>query len=301
MKIKNIQPGDLSGLAALSALTEPGQRGKLDEYAAEPEKLFALERDGAAVGWMHLHIPDEAKYSAFVYIYVALAYRRQGIGREVYREAEKRIRVSDCDWWSSYPPSEASDAFCRNVGFTYTNTNHYMVWHGDARLLDYPADGIRPIEERDIPEGPGIWSREYARMHRELGIPYDETVPTPEQIESDRREICEHPERWSTVFLLDEGGGPVAYGAVFEDGDGVGSVAVDYAHRNRGYGTRMTAYLTRECIRRGHAHPFLYCEAGNDSALHVYEKLGYRIESSETVAVKTRGAIKEDAERERIR
>lgn len=298
MKIKIVQPGDLS---SLSALTEPGQRGKLDEYASEPEKLFALERDGEAVGWMHLHIPDEAKYSAFVYIYVAPAHRRQGIGREVYREAEKKICSSGCDWWSSYPPSEASDAFCRNVGFTYTNTNHYMVWHGDARMLDLPADGIRPIEERDIPDGPGIWSREYARMHRELGIPYDETVPTPEQIEHDRREIRAHPERWSNVFLLDENGIPAAYGAVFSDGDGIGAVAVDYAHRNRGYGTRMTAFLTRECIRRGHVHPFLYCEAGNDAALHVYEKLGYRIESSETVAVKTRGSIREEAERESIR
>lgn len=55
-----------------------------------------------------------------------------------------------------------------------------------------------------------------------------------------------------------------------------------------------TAYLTRESIRRGCPHPCLYCEAGNDDALHVYEKLGYRIESSETVAVKTRTSIREE-------
>jgi len=296
MEIRITHPRDLS---SLSALTGPGQRGKPDEYAAEPEKLFSLEKGGAAAGRMHLHIPDETKYSAFVYLYVAPDYRRQGIGRAAYREAERRIRSSGCDWWSSYPPSETADAFCHEVvGFTYMNTNHDMVWHGDARTLDPPADGIRPIEERDIPAGPGIWSREYARMHRELGIPYDEAVPTPEQIEHDRREIREHPERWSNVFLLDEGGVPAAYGAVFSDGDSVGAVAVDYGHRNRGYGTRMTAFLARECIRRGHAHPFLYCEAGNDAALYVYEKLGYRIESVETVAVKTRGAIREEAERE---
>ena len=278
----------------LFAVTEPGQQAKLNEYASEPEKLFALEREGTTVGWMHLHIPNEAKYSAFVYIYTAPAYRRQGIGRGVYREAERRIRESGCDWWSSYPPSEVSDAFCHNVGFTYTNTNHYMVRHG-APLPDVPPDGIRPIEERDIPEGPLIWNREYARMHRELGIPYDETEYTPEQIERDRLEIREHPERWNNVFILEENGSPAAYGAVFRDGDGVGAVAVDYAHRNRGYGTRMTAYLTRECIRRGFAHPYLYCEAGNDSAIHVYRKLGYRIESSETVAVKTRASIREEA------
>ncbi|MBR5679418.1 MAG: GNAT family N-acetyltransferase, partial [Clostridia bacterium] len=276
--------------SALFAVTEPGQRDKLREYASEPEKLFALEQEGTAVstepvGWMYLHIPDEAKYSAFVYIYVAPAFRRQGIGRWVYREAEKKLLESGCDWWSSYPPSDASDAFCRSVGFTYTNTNYHMVWYGDERMPDLPADGIRPIEERDIPEGPMIWNREYARIHRELGIPYDETEYAPEQIENDRREIREHPERWNNVFVLEADGGPTAYGAVFREGDGVGAVAVDYALRNRGYGTRMTAYLTRECIRRGFAHPYLYCEAGNDSALHVYGKLGYRVESGETVAV----------------
>ena len=228
-------------------------------------------------------------------VYTNKEYRRQGIGRGAYREAEKRIRASGCDWWSSYPPSEAADAFCRHVGFTYTNTNHCMVWRGDASLWDYPSDGIRPVEERDIPAGPMIWNREYARMHRELGIPYDETVPTPEQIENDRRGIREHPERWDNVFILEADGRPAAYGAVFRDGDGVGAVAVDIGHRNRGFGTRMTAFLTRECIRRGFAHPVLYCEAGNDSALHVYGKLGYRIESSETVAVRTRTSIREES------
>ena len=154
MKTDIIQSCDPSLLAAV---TEPGQLDKLNEYALEPEKLYALERSGAAVGWMHLHIPDEAKYSAFVYIYVAPAYRRQGIGRGAYREAEKRIRASGCDWWSSYPPSEAADAFCRHVGFTYTNTNHRMVWHGDdTSLSDYPPDGIRPIGERDIPVFPSV-------------------------------------------------------------------------------------------------------------------------------------------------
>ena len=275
----------------LRSLTEPAHLAKFDEYADEPEKLFALESDGAPVGWMHLHIPGESKYSAFVYIYIAPEYRRSGFGRAAYREAERQIRRSGCDWWSSYPPSEIADAFCMNVGFTYTNTNHSMRWYGTPEQLEYPADGIRPIEERDIPDGPAIWRREYARMHRALGIPYDEIEPTPEQIEADRREIIEHPEQWANVYLLDVGGIPAAYGALFSDGDGVGGVAVDLAHRGHGLGTRMTAYLTRESLRRGHAHPCLYCEAGNDDALHIYEKLGYRIESSETVAVRTRSSL----------
>ncbi len=288
MAIQILHPHDLP---LLRSATEPDHLAKFDEYAGEPEKLFALEADGVPVGWMYLHIPDESKYSAFVYIYVIPEHRRRGIGRETYREAARRIRLSGCDWWSSYPPSETADAFCQSVGFTYTNTNHLLVWHGSASQLACSADGIRPIEARDIPEGPAIWSREYARMHRALGIPYDEVRQTPAQIEADRREIAEHPERWSNVYLMEIDGHLAAYGALFSDGDGVGGVAVDLARRGRGLGTRMTAFLTRECIRRGHAHPILYCEAGNVDALHVYEKLGYRIESSETVAVMTRTSI----------
>ena len=61
-----IKPPDLP---FLRAITEPGQCAKFDEYVVEPEKLFALESDGEVVGWMHLHIPGEAKYSAFIYLY----------------------------------------------------------------------------------------------------------------------------------------------------------------------------------------------------------------------------------------
>ena len=291
MTLNLVKPADP---AALRALTEPAFLAKYEEYAASPEELYALDVDGVPVGWMHLHIPPEAKYSAFLYLYVAPDHRRHGIGTEAYRKAVRRIRMVGCDWWSSYPPSGTADAFCRAVGFTYTNTNHYLVWHGTAEQIDYPSDGIRPVEARDIPEGPAIWSREYARMHRGLGIPYDETVVTDEQIEADRREIAEHPERWANVRILEHEGRPAAYGALFADGSGVGGVAVDFACRGRGFGTRMTAYLTRESIRRGCPHPCLYCEAGNDDALHVYEKLGYRIESSETIAVKTRTSIREE-------
>ena len=280
---------------SLRILTEPAHIAKFDEFAASPDEFYTLEADGIPVGWMHLHIPQDAKYSAFVYLYVVPEQRRRGIGRAAYREAERRIRQSGCDWWSSYPPSEIADAFSLAVGFTYTNTNHYLVWHGTADQIDYPADGIRPIEARDIPEGPAIWSREYARMHRELGIPYDEATVTPEQIEADRREIAEHPEHWANIWLLAQEGCLAAYGALFTDGDGVGGVAVDLAHRGQGFGTRMTSFLTRESIRRGFPHPYLYCEAGNADALHIYEKLGYRIESSETVAVKTRASIRMDA------
>jgi ribosomal protein S18 acetylase RimI-like enzyme len=66
----------------------------------------------------------------------------------------------------------------------------------------------------------------------------------------------------------------------------IGSLAVDRACAGRGYGTRLAAFLTNEIIRRGNSKPCLYCELGNDNALHVYRKIGFSEVSRETVAVK---------------
>ena len=66
----------------------------------------------------------------------------------------------------------------------------------------------------------------------------------------------------------------------------IGSVAIDRSYAGQGYGTRLTAFLTNECIRRGNNSPCLYCESGNEDAIHVYKKLGYVEISRESVAIK---------------
>lgn len=267
---------------AVANITAPAYKKLLREY--HESTLFVAEQNGEIVGWMHLSIPEERMYDCFLFIYVEESRRRNGIGRAFYREAEPQMLASGCGWWTSYPPSAAADAFALAMEFDYTNTNSHLVYSG--KLHNAPSDGIRPYRDSDFPTAPDIWSREYAAMHIRLGLPWDKWAePTPEEREESRRWYME---RAHLTYVLEADGAVVGIGGLFSEEDGIGMVAVDSAHANKGYGRRLVSFLTDEAIRRGHPHPAMYCEAGNDNAMHLYLSLGYRVESSETVAVKLR-------------
>ena len=259
--------------------TESEYIAKYNEF--EADEKWAWEEDGKVVGWFHLYVEEDGVHSGFLFIYVFPEFRRQGIGTAIYRYCEEKLKASGCNWWSSYPESEGADKFALAVGFDYTNTNSYMVYEGGA--LDYPEEGIRPCVRADYPAAVDLWRREYAAMHVRIGLHYVEHEQTSEQIEAIResfyKELGDH-------FVIEENGRIIATGTLFSDGSGIGSLAVDREFAGRGHGTRLAAYITKECIRRGTAHPCLYCEAGNDDAMHVYKKLGYVERSRETVAVK---------------
>lgn len=267
---------------AVANITAPAYQKLLRDY--HESTLFVAEQNGQIVGWMHLSIPEERMYDCFLFIYVEETRRRNGIGRAFYREAEPQMLASGCGWWTSYPPSAATDAFALAMGFDYTNTNSHLVYSG--KLNNAPSDGIRPYRDSDFPTAPDIWSREYAAMHIRLGLPWDKWAePTPEEREESRRWYME---RAHLTYVLEADGAVVGIGGLFSEEDGIGMVAVDSAHANKGYGRRLVSFLTDEAIRRGHPHPAMYCEAGNENAMHLYLSLGYRVESSETVAVKLR-------------
>ena len=267
---------------AVANITAPAYKELLREY--HESTLFVAEQNGEIIGWMHLSIPEERMYDCFLFIYVEESRRRNGIGRAFYREAEPQMLASGCGWWTSYPPSAAADAFALAMEFDYTNTNSHLVYSG--KLNNAPSDGIRPYRDSDFPTAPDIWSREYAAMHIRLGLPWDKWAePTPEEREESRRWYME---RAHLTYVLEADGAVVGIGGLFSEEDGIGMVAVDSAHANKGYGRRLVSFLTDEAIRRGHPHPAMYCEAGNDNAMHLYLSLGYRVESSETVAVKLR-------------
>lgn len=267
---------------AVTSITSPEYQKLLREY--DKSTLFVAEQHGEIVGWMHLSIPTSTVYDCFVFIYVEETHRRNGIGRALYREAEPQMLASGCGWWTGYPPSDAADKFSLAMGFDYTNTNSHLVYEGGP--IHAPAEGIRPYRDSDWPTAPDIWSREYAAMHLRLGLPWDKLAkPTPEEREESRRQYLE---RAHLTYVLEADGKIVGIGGLFSEEDGIGMVAVDSAHANKGYGRRLVSFLTDEAIRRGHPHPAMYCEAGNDNAMHLYLSLGYRVESSETVAVKLR-------------
>ena len=93
-------------------------------------------------------------------------------GGSIWTRPQARCILGLCSCiWSSYPESEAADRFALAVGFDYTNTNSYLVH--DGRNVPLCADGIRPCRIEDYPTAPDLWSREYAAMHRRLGLPYE--------------------------------------------------------------------------------------------------------------------------------
>lgn len=265
---------------AVLAITEPTYHNTFDGFKEETIQLIYLQ--DTLVGWIHLHIPEIFIHSGFVFVYVKPEYRRQGIGTYAYRQAEIKLKEFGGNWWSSYPELEAADRFAMHVGFDYTNTNSYLVH--DGRNLTMDETGIRQAKSEDYPTAPDIWGKEYAAMHKRLGLPFEQKKMTEEERKEDFKIFLQ---MLNLYFVMEVDGIIVGMGTLFDDDSGIGGLAVDEAYAGKGYGTRIAAFLTNECIRRGCPNPCLYCETGNDNAMHIYKKIGYVEKSRESVAVKS--------------
>lgn len=82
------------------------------------------------------------------------------------------------------------------------------------------------------------------------------------------------------LFLWEYGGVAVAmagYGGVTPGGARVNMVYTDPAHRARGYAGTLVHLLSRKLMSEGHKSCFLFCDARDPIANHVYRKLGYKI------------------------
>lgn len=234
------------------------------------------------VGWMELSVPSSAVYDGFVFIYVTPNYRRNGIGTRVYKQVKTNFESVGCGWWTSYPPNDIADKFVKSVGFNFVNTNTYM--EHDDKFCVSSGNGIRSCVPEDYPTALDIWSREYAEMHKRIGLLFEKKEMTEEECKEEYNDFLKNIEN---SFVMEIDGKIIGYGAIFEDNSGIGAVAIDREYAGRGYGTRLSAFLTNEIIRRGCKTPCLYCESGNDDAMHIYKKIGYYEVSGETVAIKT--------------
>ncbi len=274
--LKEYKPTEIG---AVKAITEPTYHNTFDGFKEETIQL--IYKQDTLVGWIHLHIPEVFIHSGFVFVYVKPEYRRQGIGTYAYRRAEIKLKEFGGNWWSSYPELEAADRFAMHIGFDYTNTNSYLVH--DGRNITVDETGIRLARSEDYPTAPDIWGKEYAAMHKRLGLPFEEKEMTEEERKEDYQIFLQLLDRY---FVMEIDGIIVGMGTLFDDDSGIGGLAVDGAYIGKGYGTRLAAFLTNECIRRGCPNPCLYCETGNDNAMHIYKKIGYVEKNRESVAVK---------------
>lgn len=247
----------------------------------EADTINLIYEGDVLVGWIHLELPASSFCSGYVFVYIVPKYRRNGIGTYAYRQAECQLKKIGCNWWSGYPESECANRFAVSVGFDYTNTNSYLVH--DGKIIQACTEGIRACRIDDYPTAPDIWAKEYADMHIRIGLPYKKRELSDEEEKDRYNNFCNS---LNNSFVLAVDKKIVGVGTLFDDNSGIGSLAVESSYAGNGYGTRLAAFLTNECIRRGCSKPCIYCETGNDNAMHIYKKLGYVEQGREGIAVK---------------
>ncbi len=135
----------------------------------------------------------------------------------LYAKALEQLEPVGCNWWTGYPASMAADGFVMAMGFDYTNTNMYMIHNGEPVAVH--TDAVRPCRMDDFPIVPGIWSKEYADMHRRLGLPYERKEYTDSEWEAERDIFADMLEN---TFALEESGKIVGMGRLFDDHTGIG-------------------------------------------------------------------------------
>ena len=126
----------------------------------------------------------------------------------------------------------------------------------------------RPATEEDL-ELLRRWLIEFSRE----ALHDDE--PDRERIE---RTIRQRLGRTDGGFVLWEDGEPVSFAGSGSDtpsGSRIGPVYTPPEHRGRGYGSAVTAAVTRERLRAGRRFCFLYTDLANPTSNKIYIDLGY--------------------------
>ena len=256
MKLRKCKKRDKPIFAAML------QGSRYEEYLDEKD-LMVAERSGVLAGFA-----CASPYSGDcrVFVFVAPEYRRQGIGTALYQWAEKRARRSRSEsLWSTYYDPEESEGFVRKVGYTRLTGNDYMRRTGG--LLPEKNFVIRNYTDADFDRIFYITSHAWHDLRLRTGVADSKVHEESGEI---RRSYRRHAD---SSYVLEDGGQIAGFGSF--GGDMIGSVCVDPALYNRGYGRALSIFLTNEILRRGSKAAFLWCEHGNDNARHIYESLGY--------------------------
>jgi len=240
-------------------------KGSLYEEFLGSKRLLVAEANGALAGFAYA---SPFAGDCRVFVFVAPAYRRQGIGTALYAWAEKRAVRARCEsLWSTYYLPEESEGFVRKIGYTRLTGNDYMRYAGN--LLPEKNFAIRNYSDNDFDRAFYITSHAWHDLRLRTG-------DADSKVHEDDREIRPSYRRNAgSNYVLEDKKEIVAYGSINDNE--IGSVCVDPALYNRGYGRALSIFLTNEILRRGNEAAFLWCEHGNGNARHIYESLGYEV------------------------
>ena len=125
-----------------------------------------------------------------------------------------------------------------------------------------PTDGyIRPAEPRDLAFLPYWWGGFFG----ESGVL--ESLDAYEKLISDEN-----------LYILEDDGIPVSMARIDQELErvcGLGLIFTPPYFRNKGYATKITASLTKQCLDTGYL-PVLSTDLDNPVSNSIYQKIGYR-------------------------
>lgn len=119
---------------------------------------------------------------------------------------------------------------------------------------------IRYMTEKDIPSAADLERRFFSVPWTEAGL--QESFERPEYL----------------FLVVEEDGKVVGYAGlsqVLDEGD-VTNIVIDEAYRGRGLGAALTSALLEEGRTRGITSFTLEVRVSNQTAIHIYEKIGFR-------------------------
>lgn len=239
------------------------------DYAEDPvgtnrEKLTIAEYNGTVAGYSYANICSGESH---IFVYVSPEYRRRGIGTVLYNEAETRCHEADGESvFSQYYGSENGVGFAYKLGFSYTRKSDYMKYTGG--IMPEIKYAIRKYRDEDYLRCNYIIARGFHELRVSIGVADSKMSSPSEEIRKRYHDMADN------YYVMEDGGQIIGCGCI--DGNEIGTVAVDMDLNNRGYGRALSTFLTNEIIRRGNDAAYIWCEAGNNHARHIYDIIGYR-------------------------
>ncbi|MEK0314977.1 GNAT family N-acetyltransferase [Cohnella sp. 56] len=211
---------------------------------------------------------NEPAAQSYLTVFVCPQMRRQGIGTEVVKYGEDKLRAGGTRIVrSSYRADHPSaHAFASRLGYEPYFSSAYMERTGDP----YPQEElpVRRYTDDDYIASQSLHAIAFHEMRVRVGrFPESAVARSSEQersaweAEAEDRLVCEI------------GGEIVACSHL--SGNVLSSISVRPDMQRRGIGRKLTMYACNEIYRRGHETVSLWCVVGNDARC-LYDSLGFQ-------------------------
>ena len=270
--LQNLTEKDRAALQAL-ALGDNAANSFLHAPKAQDCEVYGIWHDGLLVGAAQL----ECEKSAFLYVYIAKPFRKQGLGTSAVRLCEERLKAAAPDKIETYWLSgdESAKRFAKKHGCAHVFSSALMRYSGvPFTLSDLP---VRAYEDADYGAAQALSARAFHKMRLRVGAFPDSRVQQPSE---------EMRAAWKSAaaerFVYEQNGEIVGYAHL--EGDAIDSVAIKPEAQGRGIGRLFVKRLCNE-ILKSHRSVTLYCVVGN-WARSLYDSLGFREEYVEEYGVK---------------